>query len=80
MQREGKPPQGPPSGPRRSSSGAHNGPAVVQRTMDMTKFSTLIAMLLSASAGHPDEVQLFNGKDLDGSVAEGVKEFVNDCG
>ena len=41
--------------------------------MDMTKFSTLIAMLLSASAGLPDEVQLFNGKDLDGWVAEGVK-------
>ena len=46
--------------------------------MDMTKFSTLIAMLLSASAGLPDEVQLFNGKDLDGWVAEGVREFVKD--
>ena len=46
--------------------------------MDMTKLSTLIAMLLSASAGLPDEVQLFNGKDLDGWVAEGVKEFVKD--
>jgi hypothetical protein len=43
--------------------------------MDMTKFSTLIAMLLSASAGLPDEVQLFNGKDLDGWVAEGSESL-----
>jgi len=46
--------------------------------MYVTRFSTLIAMLLSASVGLPDEVQLFNGKDLDGWVAAGVKEFVKD--
>ena len=30
------------------------------------------------SPGPANEVQLFNGKDLDGWVAEGVKEFVQD--
>ena len=41
-------------------------------------FSMMIAMLMSASASLADEEQLFNGKNLDGWVAEGVKEFVKD--
>ncbi len=48
------------------------------RIMHLSTLSTLVAMLLAPSASHSDEVQLFNGKDLDGWVAEGVKEFVQD--
>jgi hypothetical protein len=35
-------------------------------------------MLLSASTGLSDELLRFNGKNLDGWVAEGVREFVKD--
>jgi len=38
----------------------------------------VLSTALMVSAGLSDEVQLFNGKDLDGWVAEGVKEFVQD--
>ena len=35
-------------------------------------------LLLSVSTARPEEVQLFNGRNLDGWVAEGVKEFVKE--
>jgi len=42
----------------------------------MTSFVLCAALL--ASAGLSDELLLFNGKDLDGWVAEGVSEYVKD--
>ncbi len=41
-------------------------------------FATILTLWLLASPGLADDVRLFNGRDLDGWVAEGVKEFVKD--
>ncbi len=42
------------------------------------RFITILTALVLASPGLAEEVRLFNGKNLDGWVAEGVKEFVKD--
>lgn len=47
--------------------------------MVMLHLIVVSALMVSALASEPDEIVLFDGKSLDGWVAEGVSEFSKDC-